>query len=190
MLVAHSVEEDDAQVLSGVCRTGKNASEVFSYRLRPEPSPSDGWDATFPLRRELVEHAEQDSERAGPGLRELAMYGVSHPAPNECGEMVRTDGTRRDVVPGDPGLDARRTVGHVATDEPIAVAFATGGRGGHRGAQVYARALLLESRDQLTPELRHNVLPRQSKHAEHLGEIDVAYAARKQALALDEQVHA
>ena len=56
------------------------------------------------------------------------MYVVSHPAPNECWDMVRTDGTRRDVVPGNPGLDARPTVGHVATDEPIAVAFATGGR--------------------------------------------------------------
>src|SRR5208282_6484847 len=117
------------------------------------------------------------------------MYGVSHPAPNECWEMVRTDGTRRDVVPGNPGLDARPTVGHVATDEPIAVAFAAGGRSEHRGAQVDARALLLESSDQLTPELRHDVLPRQSKHAKHLGEIDVAYAARKQALALEEQFH-
>lgn len=81
------------------------------------------------------------------------------------------------------------TVGHVATDEPIAVAFATGGRGEHRGAQVDARALLLESSDKLTPELRHDVLPRQSKHAEHLGEIDLTYATRKQALALDEQFH-
>jgi hypothetical protein len=117
------------------------------------------------------------------------MYGVSHSAPNEYREMVRTDGTRWDVVPGNPGLDARPTVGHVATDEPIAVALATSGRGGHRRAQIYARALLLESSDQLMPELRHNVLPRQSKHAEHLGEIDVAYAARKQALALDQQFH-
>ena len=117
------------------------------------------------------------------------MYVVSHPAPNEYREMVRTDGTRRDVVPGNPGLDARPTVGHVATEEPIAVAFATGGRGEHRGAQVDARALLLESSDQLTPELRHDVFPRQSKHAEHFGEIDVAYAARKQALTLDQQFH-
>jgi len=68
------------------------------------------------------------------------MYVVSHSAPNEYREMVRTDGTRR----------------------------------------------LLESSDQLTPELRHDVLPRQSKHAEHFGEIDVAYAARKQARALDQ----
>jgi hypothetical protein len=47
---------------------------------------------------------------------------------------------------------------------------------------------LLESSDQLTPELRHDLLPRQSKHAEHFGEIDVEYAARRQALALDQQL--
>jgi hypothetical protein len=97
------------------------------------------------------------------------MYGVSHSAPNEYREMVRTDGTRRDFAPGNPGLDARPTFGHVATDE--------------------ARALSLESSDKLTPKLRHDVLPRQSKHAEHFGEIDVSYAARKQALALDQQFH-
>ena len=62
--------------------------------------------ATISSRRCPVEHVEQDSEHAGPGLRELAMYVVSHPASNECWDMVRTDGTRRDVVPGDPGLDA------------------------------------------------------------------------------------
>jgi hypothetical protein len=118
----------------------------------------------------------------------MAMYGVSHSAPDEYREMVGTDGTRHDVVPGDPSLDARSTVGHVATDEPTAVA-ASGGSDGHRGAQVYARALLLESCDQLTPELRHHVLPRQSKHVEHCREIDLAYATRKQALALDQQFH-
>ncbi len=113
------------------------------------------------------------------------MYVVSHPAPNEGWDMVRTDGARRGVVPGDSRLDARLTVGHVATDEPMAVAFA----GGHRGAQNDARARLLEASDQLTPELRHDVLPRESKHAGHLGEIDLAYVAKKQALALDHKFH-
>src|SRR5690348_9386506 len=52
-----------------------------------------------------------------------------------------------------------------------------------------ASARLLEASDQLTPELRRDVLPRQSKHAGHLGEIDVAYVAKKQALALDHEFH-
>ena len=159
-------------------------------------------EAQFCLRRELVEQLEQDLERARrglrrlamsgishPGLCEFAMYGVSHSAPNEYRETVRTDGARRDIVPGNPGFDARATVGDVATHEPIAVAFATGGGGEHRGAQVDARARLLESSDQRPPELRHDVFPRQPEHAEQVGEVDVAYAARKQALALDQQFH-
>src|SRR5271168_2495097 len=106
----------------------RRAPRFANSRAVALPIPLDApvmrttWLMIFSLRRHPVEHTEQDSERAGPGLRELAMYGVSHSAPNEYREMVRTDGTRRDVVPGNSGLDARPTVGHVATDEPIAVA--------------------------------------------------------------------